>query len=70
MVDFLRVREYIAENLVKAGFVERASEWMFGSLYHRLHRLTGFADAMWCQTSIRYEWRLAFAQKICEKVLT
>jgi hypothetical protein len=36
MRDFLRVREYIAENPVKAGLVERAVEWIFGSLYHRL----------------------------------
>jgi REP element-mobilizing transposase RayT len=36
MADFLRVREYIAENPVKAGLVERAAEWVFGSLYHRL----------------------------------
>jgi putative transposase len=36
MADFLRVREYIEENPVKAGLVERAAEWVFGSLYHRL----------------------------------
>jgi REP element-mobilizing transposase RayT len=40
ITDFLRVREYIAENPVKAGLVEQAAEWIFGSLYHRLHRLT------------------------------
>jgi putative transposase len=37
IVDFLRVREYIAENPVKAGLVEQAVDWVFGSLYHRLH---------------------------------
>ncbi|MDR1466554.1 MAG: transposase, partial [Treponema sp.] len=37
IADFLRVREYIAENPVKAGLVERAVEWVFGSLYHRIH---------------------------------
>jgi putative transposase len=37
IADFLRVREYIAENPVKAGLVERAVDWMFGSLYQRLH---------------------------------
>jgi putative transposase len=44
IMDFLRVREYIAENPVKAGLVERAAEWVFGSLYHRLHRLTSLVD--------------------------
>jgi hypothetical protein len=44
ITDFLRVREYIAENPVKAGLVERAAEWVFGSLYHRLHRLTSLVD--------------------------
>jgi putative transposase len=44
ITDFLRVREYIADNPVKAGLVERAAEWMFGSLYHRLHRLTSLLD--------------------------
>jgi putative transposase len=38
--DFSRVREYIAENPVKAGLVERAVDWVFGSLYHRLHGQT------------------------------
>jgi hypothetical protein len=33
------VREYIAENPVKAGLVERAVDWVFGSLYHRLTSL-------------------------------
>jgi putative transposase len=55
MADFLRARECIAENPVKAGLVERAAEWAFGSLYHRLHRLTSLVDdiddmAIWCQT--------------------
>jgi hypothetical protein len=27
-----------------SGFVERAAEWVFGSLYHRLHRLTSLVD--------------------------
>jgi putative transposase len=36
-MDFFRVREYIEENPVKAGLVERAVDWVFGSLYHRLH---------------------------------
>jgi putative transposase len=36
-VDFLRVREYIAENPVKAGLVARAVDWVYGSLYQRLH---------------------------------
>jgi hypothetical protein len=44
ITDFLRVREYIADNPVKAGLVEQAVEWMFGSLYHRLHRLTSLVD--------------------------
>jgi hypothetical protein len=44
MGDFLRVREYIAENPVKAGHVERAAEWMFGSLYHQLHRTSNLLD--------------------------
>ncbi|MDR1215778.1 MAG: transposase [Treponema sp.] len=44
ITDFLRVREYIAENPVKAGLVEQAAEWVFGSLYHRLHRLTSLVD--------------------------
>jgi putative transposase len=44
ITDFLRVREYIAENPVRAGLVEQAAEWMFGSLYHRLHRLTSLVD--------------------------
>ncbi|MDR1219925.1 MAG: transposase [Treponema sp.] len=44
MKDFLRAREYIAENPVKAGLAERAAEWMFGSLYHRLHRMTSLLD--------------------------
>ncbi|MDR0785473.1 MAG: transposase, partial [Treponema sp.] len=30
--DFLQTRDYIMENPVKAGLVERAVEWMFGSL--------------------------------------
>jgi putative transposase len=50
IMDFLRAREYIAENPVKAGLVERAAEWAFGSLYHRLHRLSSLlgddADAV------------------------
>jgi hypothetical protein len=40
----LQVRDYIAENPVKAGLVEQAAAWMFGSLYHRLHRLTSLLD--------------------------
>jgi REP element-mobilizing transposase RayT len=44
ITDFLRVREYIADNPVKAGLVERAAEWVFGSLYHRLHKLAGLVD--------------------------
>jgi hypothetical protein len=44
MADFLRVREYIAENPVKAGLAERAAEWVFGSLYHRLHRRSSVLD--------------------------
>jgi putative transposase len=48
MRDLLRVREYIAENPVKAGLVERAAEWVFGSLYHRLRprRPSGLLDDM------------------------
>jgi hypothetical protein len=42
--DFLWVREYIAENPVKVGLVKWAVEWIFGSLYHRLHRLTSLVD--------------------------
>ncbi|MDR0785746.1 MAG: transposase [Treponema sp.] len=42
--DFLRTREYIADNPVKAGLVERAAEWAFGSLYHRLHRQSDLVD--------------------------
>jgi hypothetical protein len=38
------MREYIGENPVKAGLAERAAEWVFGSLYHRLHRTTSFLD--------------------------
>jgi hypothetical protein len=38
------VREYIEENPVKAGLVERAVEWVFGSLYHRLHGLSELLD--------------------------
>ncbi|MDR1219848.1 MAG: hypothetical protein LBK73_09605, partial [Treponema sp.] len=44
MADFLRAREYIAENPVKAGLVERAAEWMFGGLYHRLRRRSSLLD--------------------------
>jgi putative transposase len=44
ITDFLRVREYIADNPVKAGLVERAAEWIFGSLYHRLHRRSNLLD--------------------------
>jgi putative transposase len=44
MRDFLRVREYIAENPVKAGLAERAADWVFGSLHHRLHRTTSLID--------------------------
>jgi hypothetical protein len=44
ITDFLRAREYIAENPVRARLVEQAAEWMFGSLYHRLHRLTSLLD--------------------------
>jgi putative transposase len=44
IADFLRAREYIADNPVKAGLVERAAEWVFGSLYHRLHRITSLLD--------------------------
>jgi REP element-mobilizing transposase RayT len=48
MTDFLRVREYIAENPVKVGLVEQAAEWIFGSLYHRLrrHRPSDLLDDM------------------------
>jgi putative transposase len=42
--DFLRVRGYIEENPVKAGLVERAAEWVYGSLYHRLHRRSDLLD--------------------------
>ncbi|MDR1126806.1 MAG: hypothetical protein LBL06_01635 [Treponema sp.] len=34
-----------AENPMAAELVERAAEWVFGSLYHRLHRLTRLVDA-------------------------
>jgi hypothetical protein len=44
MANLLRVREYIAENPVKAGLVERAAEWAFGGLYHRLHRTSNLLD--------------------------
>jgi hypothetical protein len=44
MADFLRAREYIAENPVKAGLVERAAEWMFGGLYYRLRRRSSLLD--------------------------
>jgi hypothetical protein len=44
MRDFLRMREYIDENPVKAGRAERAVDWVFGSLYHRLRRLTSLLD--------------------------
>jgi putative transposase len=44
ITDFLRVREYVAENPVKVGLVEQAAAWMFGSLYHRLHRLSSLLD--------------------------
>ncbi|MDR0786030.1 MAG: hypothetical protein LBE74_09165, partial [Treponema sp.] len=42
--DFLQTRDYIMENPVKAGLVERAVEWMFGSLYYRLHRQSDLLD--------------------------
>jgi REP element-mobilizing transposase RayT len=42
--EFLRVREYIEENPVKAGLVEEATEWVYGSLYQRLHRRTDLLD--------------------------
>ncbi|MDR0629759.1 MAG: transposase [Treponema sp.] len=42
--EFLRVREYIEENPVKAGLVERAVEWVYGSLYQRLHGQTDLLD--------------------------
>jgi hypothetical protein len=35
---------YIAENPVKDELVEQAEACMFGSLYHRLHRLTSLLD--------------------------
>ena len=38
------MRTCIEENPVKAGLVERAVEWMFGSLYHRLHGLSELLD--------------------------
>ncbi|MDR0644693.1 MAG: transposase [Treponema sp.] len=44
VTEFLRVRTYIEENPVKAGLVERAVEWVFGSLYHRLHGLSELLD--------------------------
>jgi hypothetical protein len=44
ITDFLRVREYIADNPVKAGLVGRAAEWIFGSLYHRLHQQSDLLD--------------------------
>jgi putative transposase len=44
IMDFLRVREYIAENPVKAGLVEQAVDWVFGSLYHRLHGQTDLLE--------------------------
>jgi putative transposase len=44
MRDFLRMREYIDENPVKAGRAERAADWVFGSLYHRLHRPSSLLD--------------------------
>jgi REP element-mobilizing transposase RayT len=50
MRDFLRAREYIAENPVKAGLVERAADWMFGSLYHRLHRPSSLLDDVMSDT--------------------
>jgi putative transposase len=37
IADFLRVKEYIANNPVKAGLVERAVDWVFGSVYQRMH---------------------------------
>jgi hypothetical protein len=39
-----KIMQWITENPVKAGLVERAAEWVFGSLYHRLHRLTSLVD--------------------------
>jgi putative transposase len=42
--EFLRVREYLEENPVKAGLVERAVEWVYGSLYQRLHGQTDLLD--------------------------
>jgi REP element-mobilizing transposase RayT len=44
ITDFLRVREYIVDNPVRAGLVGRAAEWIFGSLYYRLHRLSDLLD--------------------------
>jgi putative transposase len=44
VADFLRVRGYIEENPVKAGLVERAAEWVYGSLYYRLHGWSELLD--------------------------
>jgi hypothetical protein len=35
-----------SENPVKVELVERAAEWVFGSLYHRLLRLTSLVDVV------------------------
>ncbi|MDR1866809.1 MAG: transposase [Treponema sp.] len=46
--DFLRVFQYINENPVKAGLVTHAKEWVFGGLYHYIHKIvrivTPFSD--------------------------
>jgi putative transposase len=43
---FEAVDNYINENPVKAGLVERAEEWIFGGLYHRLKGLFDLIDPL------------------------
>ena len=42
--EFLRVRGYVAENPVRAGLVEEAGEWVYGSVYQRLHGQSDLLD--------------------------
>ncbi len=40
-VEVLKIREYIAENPVKAGLVRRAQEWPWSSVHRRLKKKRG-----------------------------
>lgn len=41
---FLRVCRYVERNALRAGLVERAEDWRFGSLHRRVHRRSRDAE--------------------------